>query len=830
MPRLAPPPDDGGGSGGWRRFVVAAFAVCFVFFVALQLLPVHLSLWTSDALDWIPRAAPHEHAVRQHLQLHLQRQQQQQQQPRPQQLLLGDRHDASPTAGARLERPPDGHDGEAIFSPGEGEDEEESVGVAAIDFDIDAAEFANASDWARIPDKYRLPPFADGRFFLYQPSGGWGNQRLILRWAVIAANAMNRTLVLPPVAPHGSFYTSFNKHGPDSILHMGQVLDLDLLATRVYKGILVHDGDMQSYLHGILQHLSWRRFEKPASISFIREDVIMSRWAAEKADVVLWHKTGMWKCCATNQQPYYAFVQYGMMFAKHLQSVALRAARPFGTRFNAIHFRRGDSQIRERRSVRQYAKMHHGVVARMDKTIPLYIATDESDHEFFAPFVSALGFSTLVFARDLDSAVVNPFMAQVPDVMRGDVLGFIDQIICVHAERYAGSSKSTFSYVISAMRNNKRKSGRYFTRFLPNLKKQGRTLLPRHPKALRAKSKSSWLREPWPAEFWPNPKPPTWHKLDLNLRGRAGSGRAGGGQRRGEEARETARQVTLRSPWIEGGDAGEMSSALQDALKDKDQVKKFAKLLHAAIPLREAVQLNKRVNYFRGKKLIEVLLSDESLRKAPGLVQIQSKEEAKLVGIALLQHGFVHASEVANRKKRELRPIQNTNTFDDEGYFTWMYEGSKTMRNLLLALLVFSITGMCMFPIWPDSAKKGIWYLSVTLLIVLFVFLTVRLVLYVVFWSVGFEFWILPNFFDEDLGVADSFRPIVSFEMGNDFGETGIFRGAGLALLLAFAYWCSQQPTEFDELYAQQMDFLAELYDGKLLSDGPTDEELQKKS
>jgi len=270
------------------------------------------------------------------------------------------------------------------------------------------------------------------------------------------------------------------------------------------------------------------------------------------------------------------------------------------------------------------------------------------------------------------------------------------------------------------------------------------------------------------------------------------------------------------------GEAAQQRS-LNEVLEDEEQVKRIARHLHSTIPLREAVQVNKRVNYFRGKKLIDVLLNGEKLRNLP---VCENEADAKRVGLAMLQMGLIHASEVGNKQRRELKPILRTPTsFDTNGYYTWLVEGSKTMRNLLLFIVVAAIAAMCLFPVWPQSAKKGIWYVSVTLLLLLFLLLTVRLVVYIIVWSIGFEFWILPNFFDDDLGVVDSFFPLWSFERGSDLRESWYFRLGVFAGLLSFGYWCTQQPTDFDEFYAQQLEFFAELYDGKLLADKPADME-----
>jgi len=78
---------------------------------------------------------------------------------------------------------------------------------SAINFRRAALEIGNKNQlddenvyemWRNLDEKWKINPNEkDVKYFVYQPSGGWGNQRLILRWAMSAANAMDRTLVIP---------------------------------------------------------------------------------------------------------------------------------------------------------------------------------------------------------------------------------------------------------------------------------------------------------------------------------------------------------------------------------------------------------------------------------------------------------------------------------------------------------------------------------------------------------------------------------------------------------------------------------------------------------
>lgn len=62
-------------------------------------------------------------------------------------------------------------------------------------------QIVNGPKPGRIKEKWRIHPDDVGKFFVYQPTGGWGNQRMILKSAIAAANAMGRVLVLPMISP-----------------------------------------------------------------------------------------------------------------------------------------------------------------------------------------------------------------------------------------------------------------------------------------------------------------------------------------------------------------------------------------------------------------------------------------------------------------------------------------------------------------------------------------------------------------------------------------------------------------------------------------------------
>mmetsp|Transcript_90822 Transcript_90822/g.256526 ORF Transcript_90822/g.256526 Transcript_90822/m.256526 type:complete len:338 (+) Transcript_90822:83-1096(+) len=236
------------------------------------------------------------------------------------------------------------------------------------------------------------------------------------------------------------------------------------------------------------------------------------------------------------------------------------------------------------------------------------------------------------------------------------------------------------------------------------------------------------------------------------------------------------------------------------------------------VKVRHGIEHEKRVDYFKGQRLVECVLEGKKWPKS--LPKITDKGVARLVAGLLVQGNFFHRSEKIPDKKGYLK-ISQKNVFEEKGYYTWMYAGNMMWSNILTGLVIAVVIGFTLLPIWPDVAKKVLWYCSVTFLIFTLSFCLIRFVLFLVLWLFGYEFWIFPRLFDESLSFQDSFKPIYSFEKGTP-GQ-GFYRIGVLLTLIGFVYWACTQPTEFDGFIQAQKDFIDDLYSGNLLADVPAD-------
>mmetsp|Transcript_6147 Transcript_6147/g.13281 ORF Transcript_6147/g.13281 Transcript_6147/m.13281 type:complete len:341 (-) Transcript_6147:773-1795(-) len=231
--------------------------------------------------------------------------------------------------------------------------------------------------------------------------------------------------------------------------------------------------------------------------------------------------------------------------------------------------------------------------------------------------------------------------------------------------------------------------------------------------------------------------------------------------------------------------------------------------------VREAVEMDKRVYYLKGEKLVNFLFEPKKGVKWPkSLPRFASRQDAIDVCKNLCDLHYMHRSEKVGKGELAVSRVRD---FDETAYFTWMYEGNKAFSHMMTTLLIIGFLFFTCYPIWPQWLKIFAWYMSVTFLIVVFSICLVRGSIFTMVWILGYDFWILPNLFDEELNVSDSFKPLYSLQKSAP-GQ-GIFRLGVLVGVSSFCWWAITQPSEFDGMLAAQKSFIDDLYSGNLLSD-----------
>ena len=227
-------------------------------------------------------------------------------------------------------------------------------------------------------------------------------------------------------------------------------------------------------------------------------------------------------------------------------------------------------------------------------------------------------------------------------------------------------------------------------------------------------------------------------------------------------------------------------------------------LLHKkGVRTKEAVEVGRKmVTIVRGKDIKEFLTKDVNLpvlkKKFPKLFEgaVISESDVNAVGKQLVSLGFLcrvidqafktqqPSTSSEDAKQSESPSKEPTKTkksswpervaraqlqeFDPKGFYMVTYEADPTLKYVLLGGIVLVVLLLCMFPAWPMYLKIAAWHVLVAFSTALIALTIVRLILFVIVWCFGADFWIFPNMNDEYLGIVDSFKPAYSFEWRKD--------------------------------------------------------------
>lgn len=260
-----------------------------------------------------------------------------------------------------------------------------------------------------------------------------------------------------------------------------------------------------------------------------------------------------------------------------------------------------------------------------------------------------------------------------------------------------------------------------------------------------------------------------------------------------------------------------MAPAAKEFYEDQKNLNKLCNFLRSSDgpAVREAVMMDKRVYYIKGEKLVNFMVEPKKGTKWPKeLPRFSARPDAIAVCKELCNIQYIHRSEKVAKGELEVARVRD---FDESAYFTWIYEGDMTNKNLMTTGLIIGFLCCTCFPIWPNFLKVFVWYMSVSLLIFIFFLVTLRALVFLFVWIIGYEMWVLPNLFDESLGFCESFVPVISCEKTKD-GQL-MYRVGVFVAFFSFCYWAVTQPSDFDGFVKGQGDFIKDLYAGTLLSD-----------
>jgi len=306
------------------------------------------------------------------------------------------------------------------------------------------------------------------KYLVYQPSGGLSNQRIEMENAMLVARILNRTLVVPPIAPHTSMFWNYNKVEWPRTVSPFDVFDRQWMES-VVDVVAINNTILRRFVESNenKHNQKWHRIERPNSKSqrgspWTAADVYMN-FGEDDSDVLFFAKYTMWKCFdfMVEQAQYF---ENRLQLTRGLKNAArLIVERMFhGAPFNAIHVRFEDKGASLNSKLTSDAlgpaksfvhRLQKKNVVESSKI--LYVATHpgKTNSTYFDAFRSA-GFE-LVFS---DSIMRSPEAKSILSIypqndIQISILGLVEQLICARASYFLGSGFSTFSRYIRIKRS-----------------------------------------------------------------------------------------------------------------------------------------------------------------------------------------------------------------------------------------------------------------------------------------------------------------------------------------------------------------------------------------
>jgi len=109
--------------------------------------------------------------------------------------------------------------------------------------------------------------------------------------------------------------------------------------------------------------------------------------------------------------------------------------------------------------------------------------------------------------------------------------------------------------------------------------------------------------------------------------------------------------------------------------------------------------------------------------------------------------------------------------FTEKGIYLVLEEDNSGKQRLYLLLVIVVVIVLMCFRLWPMWLKKGIWYISFYLLVFLIGAAILRVIIWGFFYHFGLEIWLFPNYFIDSNDPRDSFLPVWSYEIREDFAD-----------------------------------------------------------
>ncbi len=321
------------------------------------------------------------------------------------------------------------------------------------------------------------------KYVLYQPSGGFSNQRIIMAQSMEIARQLNRTLLVPMIGHHSSMWKIFWQQSTPGQFPADRLLDFPWMEEMGLKVVPLNmslrelllspqfstkwnvplraNGKVDFFSGGNEDWKIWFDANANAKIRRVPQlSKVWKTWKGIDSKFIFLAGASCWQRIVDDNM----FKDEGWRytrFAPYFRGFAMRLSQTInGGDYNAMHVRVGDYVKRFIRERGQNKLLKKTEEAGFDASSAVYLATEPTTEERLLSKITAK--YSVQLSQDLDEILMEEFDELFPaggdERLRNDILGNVEQLVCAMAKHFVGTSWSTFSAWIYAMRTARKRT------------------------------------------------------------------------------------------------------------------------------------------------------------------------------------------------------------------------------------------------------------------------------------------------------------------------------------------------------------------------------------
>ena len=168
--------------------------------------------------------------------------------------------------------------------------------------------------------------------------------------------------------------------------------------------------------------------------------------------------------------------------------------------------------------------------------------------------------------------------------------------------------------------------------------------------------------------------------------------------------------------------------------------------------------------------------------------------------------------ELENPDHQKKLDVDKLFSFEPSFFYVLNVNRGKSKIYFYLILIIIAILMYALMPVWPYQLRVALYWISYVLLCIMIGIYVVKVIVYVFFYTFGYDVFIFPDMDDPKLGFIDSFKRVISVEKRKDKWYFLVLRLI-LAIITGYIAFCVyRNPKLIDQTQKIIVDAIRDVY------------------